>query len=299
LASNVGASGGSRGGCDLQPNARSIGWREDCVVQIEARLTFDGVAELYDRARPGYPAELFEDLLELAGVSAGDRVLEVGCGTGQASVELGRRGLALLCLDPGPSMVSIARRNLAFCPNTEVKLTTLEGWPVEEGMFDLVVSAQAFHWVAPDVGFSRSASALRPGGALALLGNTVPLDRHPLRSEIDAIYARWAPSLGNGGGSSWYCPDGPIPGLFVSSGSFCAPLHRCYPWFQEYTATQYRELLATFSPHRLLPEPQRESLHDALCELIEARGSTLEIPYESQLYIGRLKDRTAPLRGSR
>jgi SAM-dependent methyltransferase len=56
------------------------------------RETFDEDAERYERARPGYPAELLDDLAALTGLRAGDRVLEIGPGTGQATVPLARRG---------------------------------------------------------------------------------------------------------------------------------------------------------------------------------------------------------------
>jgi ubiquinone/menaquinone biosynthesis C-methylase UbiE len=49
-------------------------------MTVEQRFTFDEVADLYDRHRPGYPEALFEDLISLAGVSPPDRVLEIGCG---------------------------------------------------------------------------------------------------------------------------------------------------------------------------------------------------------------------------
>jgi ubiquinone/menaquinone biosynthesis C-methylase UbiE len=49
------------------------------------RQTFDQAAEIYDRVRPDYPETLFDDLVALAGLGPGDRLLEVGCATGKAT----------------------------------------------------------------------------------------------------------------------------------------------------------------------------------------------------------------------
>ena len=56
------------------------------------RATFDEAAELYDRARPGYPERLYDDLFALSGLSPGDRVVEIGPGTGQATAPMLKRG---------------------------------------------------------------------------------------------------------------------------------------------------------------------------------------------------------------
>ncbi|HET8788172.1 MAG TPA: rRNA adenine N-6-methyltransferase family protein, partial [Actinomycetes bacterium] len=68
------------------------------------RSTFDQVADLYDRVRPGYPAALFDDLAELAGVGPGARVLEIGPGTGQATVPLAERGCRVVAVELGAGL---------------------------------------------------------------------------------------------------------------------------------------------------------------------------------------------------
>ncbi len=133
------------------------------------RSIFDEAAELYDRARPGYPAALFDDLAGLACCGPGCRVLEIGCGTGQASVPLAARGCALVCVELGPSMAAVARRNLARFPAARVVTAAFEDWPLPPEPFDLVLSATAFHWLDPAVRVVKSADALRPGGALATI----------------------------------------------------------------------------------------------------------------------------------
>lgn len=153
----------------------------------EQRFTFDEVAKLHDRNRPRYPDALFDDLVSLSGISPRGRILEIGCGTGQATIPLAQRGFRVLCLEPGPAMARAARENLAPFPAVQVRQSTFEEWPVENGEFNLVISAQAFHWVTAEVRFTKAATALDATGALAVIGNAVVLGRSPLHEAIDAV----------------------------------------------------------------------------------------------------------------
>jgi SAM-dependent methyltransferase len=130
------------------------------------------VATLYDEARPGYQERLFDDLASLSGTGPGSRVLEIGCGTGQATLPLARRGYRLLCVELGANLAAIARSKLTGYPGARVLASSFEDWVAEEGAFNLVVSATAFHWVDPAVRYRKSALALRQGGSLALIWNT-------------------------------------------------------------------------------------------------------------------------------
>ena len=71
------------------------------MTDSERRHLFNQVAELYDSARPGYPGALFDDILSYANLPQNARILEVGCGTGQATLPLARRGYAIDCIEPG------------------------------------------------------------------------------------------------------------------------------------------------------------------------------------------------------
>src|SRR5918994_7704145 len=129
------------------------------------RTTFDEAASLYDEVRPGYPGELFNDIVSLSGIPAGGRILESGCGTGQATVPFARRGYRILCIELGENMAAVARRNLEGYPQTEVLTGAFEEWPLQEEAFDLAISATAFHWLDPAVAYPKVAGSLRDGGS--------------------------------------------------------------------------------------------------------------------------------------
>jgi SAM-dependent methyltransferase len=150
------------------------------------RSTFGRTALRYDKVRPGYPEELFEDLVSLSGIPAGRRVFEVGCGTGQATLPLARRGYGMLCVELGENLAALARDNAAEYPRVQVVTGDFEKIPVPQGVFDLLLSATAFHWLAPAVAHPKAAAqALKPGGAIAVvLGRArAPRQRQGLQTE--------------------------------------------------------------------------------------------------------------------
>jgi SAM-dependent methyltransferase len=127
------------------------------------RRTFDSAADLYDAARPSYPAELFDDLVELAELKAGDRLLEIGCATGKATRFLLERGLSVVCVEMGAQLAERARHNLAGLP-VEIHVVPFEEWEGEQEAFDLVYAATAWHWVDPELRYRKAHRLLRPGG---------------------------------------------------------------------------------------------------------------------------------------
>src|SRR5215217_6191144 len=161
------------------------------------RTTFDRAASLYDEVRPGYPDDLFDDIVSLSGIQPGGRILEIGCGTGQATFPFARRGYRILCIELGENMAAVARRNLEGYPQTEVRTGAFEEWPLQESAFDLAISATAFHWLDPAIAYPKAAVTLRDGGSLALFWN---VHVHSDASEgffeaAQIIYERKAPEI--------------------------------------------------------------------------------------------------------
>ena len=130
---------------------------------------FDAVAEAYDRERPSYPDELVDAACSIAALSAGSRVLEVGCGTGKLTEALVDRGLVIDAVDPGANMIAFARKRVHDADNVEFHLGRFEELALPEQVFEAVFSAAAFHWIDPGVGWAKAARCLRPGGTLALI----------------------------------------------------------------------------------------------------------------------------------
>ena len=163
---------------------------------MSSRATsFDRVAAEYDRVRSSYPPELVDEACALAGLAAGSRVVEVGCGTGKLTVALAERGLEVEAVDPGAGMVEVARGRLAGA-HVRFHVVPFEQVELPERSFPALFSATAFHWVDPAVGWSKAARLLRPGGVLALLthvGSDSELAREYLAAwrEVSPEAADW------------------------------------------------------------------------------------------------------------
>ncbi|HEY4411392.1 MAG TPA: class I SAM-dependent methyltransferase, partial [Gaiellaceae bacterium] len=157
----------------------------------ERRTTFDEVAELYDRVRPTYPDELLDDLVELVGLHSGSRVVEVGCGTGKATLPLAERGLRITCVELGESLATVARRKLARFPDVEIVLADFETWQPDEAEYDALVSFTAYHWIERRLRYTKAADVLREGGAMAIamVHHVLLEDADPFFLEAQADYA--------------------------------------------------------------------------------------------------------------
>jgi len=130
---------------------------------------FDEIAAEYDRHRPAYPDELIDQACRVAGIGSGDDVLEVGCGTGQLTRGLVARGLHVTAVEPGKSLIALARQNLEGAGEVEFVNAQFEDALLPREQFTAVFSASAFHWVDPKVSWQRAADVLVPGGTLALM----------------------------------------------------------------------------------------------------------------------------------
>lgn len=250
---------------------------------------FDSVAERYDAARPSYPEALIQAVIDLAALPEGGRILEIGSGTGQATRPFANRGYPLLCLEPGAHLAAIAAHNFRDYPHVRIQADTFEDWPLEAEAFDLVMSAQAFHWIPEEIGFAKAAQTLKRTGSIALFWNLSPDPEGELGPEIQQVYWECAPEIAHHPG------ENPLSAqvraletkLQAQSSSFRDVVVRQFPWSVRYESAQYIDLLNTYSDHLALPDAQRSYLHSGIAQVLERHGGDMHKPYLSRLLIAR------------
>jgi SAM-dependent methyltransferase len=263
-------------------------------------LPFGLVAESYALGRPGYPDVLVGDVLDFGGVEV-PRVLEVGAGTGKATALFASRGADIVAIEPSPQMIALARSGCAAYPNVAFVVATFEEWPLEPDSFDLVVSAQAWHWVSRDARYIKAKDALHPDGALALFWTHPLWGQCPMTAALTAVYDRLAPEL---------CARGPwFPGYQGPAGAerptdeelaglFGALTERRYQFSVTYTTHQYLELLRSLAEHESLTSARRDHLFARLQQEIDALDGIVDMEYETRLYMTRPSNVGRPARGS-
>lgn len=270
-------------------------WGPMTEDRSQLRTTFDGAALLYDEVRPGYPEELFDDVVALSGIPLGGRVLEIGCGTGQATNPLARRGYSVLCVELGEDLAAVARHNLASYPRVEVRTGDFETYPLLEAAFDLAVSATAFHWLDPAVAYPKVARALRPGGIIALFWNEHVYSgaSEGFFEAVQEVYEREAPEIVKPDDHKGMPHPENLPDRTAeieTSGLFAGVVRRDYRWDEPYDAEGYLGVLSTYSGHISLDQDTRERLFRGISELIEGEyDGRIVKGYVTTLYLAHRK----------
>ncbi|MDR3648739.1 MAG: methyltransferase domain-containing protein [Acidimicrobiales bacterium] len=258
------------------------------------RQTFDSASELYHRARPDYPEELIDHIVRITGVRQGDHLLEIGCGSGKATLPLARRGFRITCIELSTRLAAVASENLFDFPDVEVVACDFEEWPLSPAkQFDLAFAATAWHWIDPEVRYRKAWDALRPEGHLALWGAThvFPVDGDPFFVEVQDVYEEIGE--GRATGSAWPQP-GELEGQgaeIADTGLFEVVAVRHFDWETSYRPEEYINLLNTSSEHIVMEQWKRDHLYGEIRRRLAARSDDrLRRHWEAVLHIARRCD---------
>jgi SAM-dependent methyltransferase len=283
---------------ELPSRGRMAGRIESETDAHARRASFDAVAQLYDQARPGYPDALFDHLCSITGaqstnITPQSQLLEIGCGTGHATLPLAARGLRIDCVELGEQMAAVALEKLAPFPRVRVTVADFDTWETD-ARYHLIYSASAYHWLNPETRVDRIARLLQPGGWLAVWRS------HHVRGSgasaefffaAQSVYAREAPTLA-----------AKFTGLdeaaairpeeveeWRASGRFEDVQTHAYAWTMNYTAEAYVDMLDTHSDHRTLPAGHRARLFAGIMALVDEFGGTVTREQATILCLARKK----------
>jgi SAM-dependent methyltransferase len=245
-------------------------------IDRSRRTTFEETADLYNETRTGYPEQLVEDVISFSNIPAGGRILEIGCGPGNATIPFAQRGFEILAVELGEKLSALAKENCRQYPKVRIITMAFEEWPVEFGGFDLAISADAFHWIQPEIGYPKVAQALKPSGKIAFFWNSPSELNKDITEAISQVYQSRAPQAVNPHGS--FTVDWIITNVTESinrSECFGEIEVRKYPVVETESTDQYIKGLWTFSSHRPVDKQTREFLYSGIREVLDDFGGTI------------------------
>jgi len=251
------------------------------------KTLFDGVVSKYDKYRPNYCNELFEDIITFSKLSKNMNVLEIGCGTGQATRSFLENGCYVNAVELGVELVAYTQAKYKDFDRFSVECCSFEDFETSTESYDLIYSATAFHWIEPRLGYAKLYSLLKSGGALALFWNRpmVSNENNQLFEEIQSIYMKH------------------IPTWKRMSYSLELKYGECLTWMKEYhfedinskqykgkrsfDSDEYIQLLDTYSDHLALDENVRTQLYSDIAGVIRRHNNKIMIDDYIELYLAK------------
>ena len=244
-------------------------------LQHPKSRSFELVADVYERARPEYPAEAVAWIVQELDLRAGRAVLDLGAGTGKLTRALVPTGAQVIVVEPGEQMLAELRRVL---PDVEVRLGGAEAIPLADDSVDAVTVGQAFHWFRHDEAVPELHRVLRPGGAVALVWNSRDQER-PLQRELSELIKLFVPE--------GRPPVGESAKALARSDLFGAVERRAFPFAQQLDADGVADRIASVSFVAAAPPERRADLDRRLREIVAAEGGVVDFAYVTEVYVSR------------
>lgn len=258
----------------------------------ELGATFDTEASKYDKMRPGYANELFQAIFEYVKIGEGSRVVEVGSGSGQATLPVLKTGCELTSVEYGENFSRILMEKFGRYKGFKVITGKFEEVDLEDDAYDLIFSATAFHWVPEEIGYPKVYSALKPGGAFARFANRPRNSQNDpeLALEIDALYEEYYNKAYDikSGTKKWFTEEkakeiSQIPAKY----GFTDITYKLFYRERVFTADEYIQLLGTYSDHIAIEETIRNEFFSKIAAAINRHGGKIIISDTMDLELAR------------
>ncbi len=227
---------------------------------------------MYEQARPDYPADALDHIVETLGLRSGSHVVDVGAGTGKFARQLVARGLRVTGVEPIAEMREVFERMV----DADVVEGTAESIPLDDGTADAITAAQAFHWFDPDRAPPELARVLRPRGGIALVWN--------VRDESHPLHQAYAEAIRPYKGEAYPASGGHPAGTPLDSPLVDGVEERTFPHVQLMDADGLVARAASVSFIARLGEEERAALLDRIRAL--APPGTFEFPYVTKVFTG-------------
>ena len=254
--------------------------------------TFDTAVSLYEKMRPGYVDDIYRAIFEYVHIDENSRVVEVGSGSGQATLPVLKTGCELTSVEYGENFSELLRNKFKEYERFKVITGKFEDVNLENNTFDLVFSATAFHWVPEEIGYPKLHSILKDGGAFARFANRPRIckDDPDFAAEIDNIYDDYYNKYYGlrSGTKAWFTED-KAKEISLIPAKYGFRDIKYYLFYRDrvFTAIEYVGLLGTYSDHIAIEESIRKEFFDRIEEAINEHGGSITINDTLDLELAR------------
>ena len=230
---------------------------------MEFRKIFDTIPEQFDKYRPRYSQELFDNLIEYAQIGKGKNVLEIGPGTGQATEPILKSGCNYNAIELGENLFQMMKKKFSHYPNFNIVNDDFITHDFGSQKFDMIYSAATIQWIPEEIAFSKTFELLSPGGTLAMMitSSEYKTPNEKLYQNIQKFY------------DEYFKPETPYThGKFhydnATSYGYTNFERRDFYGQRQMTADEYVAFSGTHCDHMVIPEPYKtkffQGLHDAV-----------------------------------
>ncbi|MGL5440476.1 MAG: class I SAM-dependent methyltransferase [Filifactoraceae bacterium] len=254
---------------------------------MDLRFKFNEDEKNYDKYRPTYPKELFLDIVNYTKMPIDCKVLEIGIGTGQATLPFLESGCRVTALELGNNLTEYVKNKFNQYKNLDVLNEDFMEYTIEKNTFDLVYCATAFHWLPLEEGYSKVKNVLKDNGAIALFWNHPFPNRQDDMSNIanKKIYDKYLPSDKDRIEFSKNDCQKHIDEL--ERFGFKDITSKLYYRKRTLTSSEYISLLNTYSDHRSLPVEIKKDFELDMKKAIDEVGGIINIYDTIDLYLAR------------
>jgi SAM-dependent methyltransferase len=255
---------------------------------MENKETFDSIASDYEKYRPTYPEEMFTEIFNYSKLKQEDSILEIGCGTGQATSGFVNKGYTnITCIELGKNLAQITTEKFQSLQSVRILNTSFEEWDNEEMNYKLAVSGTAFHFIEPRLGYRKVWEVLDAQGSTGFFWTIHVPSYDALHSEIRTYYKELAPHLDDSKLPTPYDTINERKRITEDTGIFGFIEVKEYNWIQTYKSKDYVSLLNTNSKHQQLSDEIRIKIFEKIENSINRAGGTIQKEQKVALFLAR------------
>lgn len=253
---------------------------------MDLRFTFNEDVLNYDKMRPTYVKELYENIILFSNLDSNKNALEIGIGTGQATLPFLNTGCNLTAVELGENMAKFSKEKFAKFHNFDVINSDFESANLKKDDYDLIYSATAFHWIPQEVGYTKVFNLLKSGGVMALFWNHVSRTNAELDFAMQEVYNKYKST--NESTIHKFSEEKCLEiAETIKKYGFVDVGYKLYYQTRLFDAPKYMSLLNTNSDHRARPEETRILIENELSNVINSFGGKIEIKDTIDLYLAR------------